>query len=149
MSWRVDDDVLAFLGLEPNLSGVDGDVLVALGLKRIHQVGPLEGHAATLGDELKLLKLAFGERASVVEQTSDKSRFAVVNMTDDDDFELFGRGVGLHEKNGLNFANNRRHLHGVGLTYNRRGAVSRKRLRFPCPAHVLNAQRSWYDEAPR
>src|SRR5581483_9892232 len=82
---RVNDDVLAFLRLEPDLGGVDGDVLVALGLEGVHEVGPLKGNATALGDFLKLLELALGERASVVEQAADEGGFSVVDVADDDD----------------------------------------------------------------
>ena len=41
---RVDDHVLAFRRAEPDLRGVDGDVLVALGLQAVHQKRPLERH---------------------------------------------------------------------------------------------------------
>ncbi len=49
------------------------DVLVALGLQRVHQVGPLEGHAAALGDLPELLELAVGQRAGVVEEPADQA----------------------------------------------------------------------------
>ena len=71
--------------MKPDLRGVDGDVLVALGLQRIHQVGPFEGHAAPLGDSLQLLELAFRQRAGVVKKPADKSGFAMVDVADDDD----------------------------------------------------------------
>ena len=83
-----------FCGLKPDLRGVDGDVLVALGLERVHQVGPLERHAAALGDFLELLELALGQRAGVVEQPADERGLAVVHVADDDDFELFGGAGG-------------------------------------------------------
>ena len=92
---RVDDDVLPPLGLEPDLGRVDCDVLVALGLQRVHQVGPLERNAAALGDLPQLLELAFRQRAGVVEQPADERGFSVVHMADDDDFELFGWSRGL------------------------------------------------------
>ncbi len=87
---RVDDDVLAPGGVKPNLRRIDGDVLVALRLQRVHQVGPLEGDAAPAGNGLELLDFALGERTGVVEQPAHKSGFAVVHVADDDDFELFG-----------------------------------------------------------
>ena len=52
--------------------GVDGDVLVALGLQRVHEVGELERHAAALRDRDELLVFAFGQRAGVVEQPADE-----------------------------------------------------------------------------
>ena len=92
---RVDDDVLALLGAKPDLRGVDRDVLVALGLQRVHQIGPLERHAAALRDVRELLELAVGQRAGVVEQTADERGFAVVHVPDDDETELVPR-VGHH-----------------------------------------------------
>ena len=69
---RVDDDVFALLGAEPDLARVDGDVLVALGLQRVHEVGELERHAAALRDRDELLVFALGQRAGVVEQPADE-----------------------------------------------------------------------------
>ena len=74
-----------FFVLKPDLRGVDRDVLVALGLQRVHQVRPLERHAAALGDFLQLLQLALRQRAGVVEQAADKRGLAVVHVADDDD----------------------------------------------------------------
>ena len=59
---RVDDDVFALRGAEPDLARVDGDVLVALGLQRVHEVGELERHAAALRDRHELL--VFARRAA-------------------------------------------------------------------------------------
>ena len=84
------------LRVEPDLRGVDGDVLVALGLQGVHQVGPFEGHAAALGDLLELLQLAFGQRAGVVEQPAHQGGLAVVHVADDDDLELLGGGSSGH-----------------------------------------------------
>ncbi len=78
-----------FGGAEPDLRGVNGDVLVAFGLEGVHEVGPLEGHAAAVGDGLQLLQLALRQRAGVVKEPADKGGFAVVNVADDDDFQLF------------------------------------------------------------
>ena len=86
---RVDDHVLALLAAEPDLRGVNGDVLVALGLQGVHEVGPLEGHAAPRGDGLQLLELAFRQRAGVVQKPADKCGFAVVHVADDDNLQLF------------------------------------------------------------
>ena len=86
-----------FCGLKPDLRGVDRDVLVALGLQGVHEVGPLERHAAALGDLLELLELAFRQRAGVVEEAADEGGFAVVHVADDDDLELLGA---LGEENG-------------------------------------------------
>src|SRR5436853_2052305 len=91
MTGRIDDDVLALLGPKPDLGSVDGDVLIAFGLQSVHQVGPLEGNTAALGDLLKLLQLAIGQRARVIKEASHKSGLAVVHMADDDDLELLNR----------------------------------------------------------
>ena len=90
----VNNNVLALLGLEPDLGGVDGDVLVALGLEGVHQVGPLEGHAAAFCHGLQLLQLALGQRAGIVKQPAHKGGLAVVNVADDDNFELFSGSCG-------------------------------------------------------
>ena len=71
---RVDDDVLAFGRLEPDLRGVDGDVLVALGLEGVHEVGPLEGHAAALGD-LSGAARACRRAASRCHETAGRQRW--------------------------------------------------------------------------
>jgi hypothetical protein len=85
----VNNNVLAFFCAKPDLRGVNGDVLVALGLEGVHEVGPFEGHAAALGHGLQLFQFAFGQRAGVVKEPADKRGFAMVNVADDDDFELF------------------------------------------------------------
>ena len=89
MSRRIDDDVLALGSLEPDLCGIDGDVLVAFRLKRVHEVCPFKGEAPTLGDPLELFQFAPGQRTGVVEQPAHKSGFAMVHMADDYDLELF------------------------------------------------------------
>ena len=52
----VNDDVLAFGRPEPDLGGINGDVLVALGLQAVHQEGPFERHAAFLARGPDLLE---------------------------------------------------------------------------------------------
>ena len=94
MTGRINDNVLTLFSLEPNLRGVDGDVLIALGLQRIHQVRPFEGDTAPFGNLLKLLQFAFGQRAGVMEEAADKSGFTVVHMADDHDFELLAGSGG-------------------------------------------------------
>jgi hypothetical protein len=69
---RVDDDVVALGGLEPDLGGVDGDALVALGLEGVHQERPFERHAAPLAHRLDGLVLAVGQGSGVVEQAADQ-----------------------------------------------------------------------------
>src|SRR5947207_3136779 len=91
MPRRINDHVLPLLRVKPDLRRVDGDILVALRLQRVHQIGPLKWHAAPLRDLLKLLQLTFGKRTSVVEQPSHKRRFAMIDMPDDHDLKLLGR----------------------------------------------------------
>ena len=90
MARRVDDDVVALRRAEPDLRGVDGDALVALGLERVHQERPFERHAAPLAHRLDRLELALGQRAGVVEQPADQGRLAVVDVADDDDLQRQG-----------------------------------------------------------
>src|SRR5262249_21694290 len=91
MARGVDDDVVAPLGPEPDLGGVDGDALVALRLERIHEEGPLERHPAPRAHRLDGLELAFGQRAGLVEQPADQRRLSMVDMPGDDDPELVAR----------------------------------------------------------
>ena len=76
--------------MEPDLRRINADILVALGLERVHQVRPFKGDAAALGDLLELLQLAFGQRARVVQQPAHQGGLAVVHMAQDDDLELLG-----------------------------------------------------------
>ncbi len=85
---RIDDDVVAGLGLELDLGGVDRHPLVALGLQRVHQEGPFERHAAPLADRLDRLELALGQGPRVVEQPADQRRLAVIDVAHDHDLEL-------------------------------------------------------------
>ena len=156
---RVDDDVLALVRVEPDLGGIDGDVLVALGLERVHQVGPLEGHAAALGDLLELLQLALGQRAGVVEQPADKSGFAMVHVADNDDLQLLGgsdrrsvwrthSGILSSELSSVSVRTSNFGLR-TCLTCIHRAGVSRRHLRFPCPGRGRSVRRSWYGAVPR
>ena len=95
---RIDDDVRALLGLEADLGRVDRDPLVALGLDRVHEEGPLERHAAPLGHGLDRLELALGQGAALVDQPADEGRLAVIDMADDDDLQLVGLLVRAHER---------------------------------------------------
>jgi hypothetical protein len=90
---RINDDVLPFPGLKPDLGRIDGDVLVSFGLQGIHQVGPFERNPASLGDCLELLELALGQRSGVMKQSSNEGRLAMIHMTDDDDLQLLARNV--------------------------------------------------------
>ena len=82
---RIDQQHVAVRRVEPDLAGVDGDALVALGLQRIEQERPFERHAAPLAHALDGLELAVGQRARVVHQPADQGRLAVIDMADDDD----------------------------------------------------------------
>src|SRR3546814_655204 len=93
MTGRIDDDVIALLGLEPDLRRVDGDALVALRLERVHQEGPFERHAAPLAHRLDGLELAFRKRPGVVKQAADQRGLAVIDVADDDDAELLPEQV--------------------------------------------------------
>ena len=137
---RVNDDVAPLLRVEPDLRGVNGDVLVALGLERVHQVGPFEGDAAALGDLLELLQLALGQRAGVVKEPAHQGGLAVVHMAEDDDLKLFGAG---RRQRGLGGS-----AHGP-ITCSRRAAASRRRLRFPGPAPGRRARACGCGAVPR
>src|SRR3546814_15496783 len=77
--------VVAQRRLEPDLRGVDGHRLVALGLEGVEHEGPLDRHAAARLDRLQLGHLARRQRAGVVQQPADQGRLAVVDVADDDD----------------------------------------------------------------
>ncbi len=64
VAWSVDNHVFPLRRSEPDLAGIDGDVLIALGLKRVHEVGELERDASALGDchELFVFALRGGSR---------------------------------------------------------------------------------------
>ena len=82
---RVDQDDVARERAQPDLAGVDGDALVALGLQRIEQKRPFERHAAARAHRLERLELAVGQAAGFVQQAADQGRFAVIDVADDDD----------------------------------------------------------------
>ena len=94
---RIDQQHIAVRRVEPDLAGVDGDALVALGLQRVEQERPFERHAAPLAHAFDGLELAVGQRARVVHQPADQGRLAVIDVTDDDDAHgcPLGQG-GLH-----------------------------------------------------
>jgi hypothetical protein len=88
----IDDDVLAFGRSKPDLSRVDGDVLVTLGLERVHEIGPLEWNAPTFGHQAELFQFPLRKGAGVVEQPAHEGGLAVVDVADDDDLELLDSG---------------------------------------------------------
>ena len=65
---RVDEHNVALGCAQPDLAGVDGDALVALGLQRIEQKRPLERHAAARAHRLEGLELSVGQAARLVQQ---------------------------------------------------------------------------------
>jgi hypothetical protein len=70
---------------EEGLRRVDRDVVLALFLKRVHQVGELELPPLLAARSLDLLVSLLGKRAGVVEQPTDQGRFPVVHVPHDDD----------------------------------------------------------------
>ena len=81
----VDDHVIAASRAELDVCDIDGNALVAFRLQRIHQERPLERHAAALTHGADRVRLAVGQRAGVVEQTTHQRRLAVIDVADDDD----------------------------------------------------------------
>ena len=81
-------------GAKPDLAGVDGDALVALGLQRVEQERPLERHAAARADGLERVELAVRKASRFVQQAADQGRFAVIDMADDDDAHQGARAGG-------------------------------------------------------
>ena len=88
---RVDQHDVARTGTEADLRGVDGDALIALGLQCIEQERPFERHAAPRADSLQHFQLALGQAAGLVQQAADEGGFAVVDMADDDNANLWTR----------------------------------------------------------
>ena len=99
MPRRVDQHIVALIGLEPDVRGINGHALVALALQRIGQKRPLERHAAAGAHFLDRFQAAFRQASGIVEQASDQGGFAVVDMADDDDrqaFSILARHRGAH-----------------------------------------------------
>ena len=132
---RIDDHVVARLGPEADLGGVDRDALVALGLQGIHQESPFERHAAPLAGRLDRLDLALGQGAGVVEQPADQGRLAVVDVADDDDLEAGAVA--------------RRGSCARPPTDSRRRAAARRRPRTRGPWRDRCARRPWWSRARR
>ena len=140
VSRRVNNHVAALRRPEPDLRGINTDVLVAFGLQRVHQVCPFKGHPAPLCGLLELLQLAFGQRARVVQQPAHQGGLAVVHMAQDDDLELLGgNGRNLRWRGGVH----RR------ITCTRPAAVSQRPLRFPGLAPAPPAPASACGVIPR
>ncbi len=102
VSRRIDDDVGADGGLELNLRGVDGNVLLLLLEQSVQQEGEFEFHPLFPACLPDLFDLAIGQRVGVVENATDQGRFSVVHVADEDDLEPVrpgGRGNG--RKSGL------------------------------------------------
>ena len=94
MSGRVDQDDIARRGAQPDLTGVDGDALIALGLQGVEQERPLERHAAARAHGLERVELAVRKAFHFVQQAADQGRFAVIDMADDDDAHQGARASG-------------------------------------------------------
>jgi hypothetical protein len=84
MSGRVDQDDITRGGAQPNLAGVDGDALIALGLQSVEQERPFERHAAAGAHGLERVELAVRKTVRFVQQAADQGRLAVIDMADDD-----------------------------------------------------------------
>jgi len=85
----VDDDVVARRALEEAARGVDRDPLVLLVRQRIQQERVFERLARPLAFALHRLQLPLGKRTGVCQQAPDDRALAVVDVTDDDDVEVF------------------------------------------------------------
>ena len=95
VSRRIDNQIRARLGAEPNLRRINGNALVPFGLKRIHDKRPFERHAALVANRLQILDLALGQRPSFTQDAPNQGGLTVVHMTDDDDTERDGGGHGI------------------------------------------------------
>ena len=91
----VDDDVVALRALEEAARGVDRDALVLLVRQRVEQERVLERLARALALAPHRLELALRQRSGVGEQAADDRALAVVDVTDDDDVEVFAFRGGL------------------------------------------------------
>ena len=96
MSRRVDQDDIARLRAQPDLTGVDGDALITLGLQGIEQEGPFERHAAAGAHRLEGVELAVRKAVRFMQQAADQGRLAVIHMADDDDPHQRARVRGRH-----------------------------------------------------
>ncbi len=72
MARRIDDDIAAQRGAEPDLRRIDGDTLVALHLQAVEQEREFEVEAAPLGLDPQLFRPAFRQAAGVVQQAADQ-----------------------------------------------------------------------------
>ena len=94
MSRRVDQNDITRRGAQPNLAGVDGDALIALGLQGIEQERPFEWHAAAGAHGLECVELAVRKTVRFVQQAADQGRLAVIDMADDHNAHQGARGSG-------------------------------------------------------
>ena len=92
VSGRVDQHDVARGRAQPDLAGIDGDALVALGLQGVEQKRPFERHAAARTHGLERVELALGKAVRFVQQATDQGRLAVIDMADDDDAHQRARG---------------------------------------------------------
>ncbi len=82
---RVDQHEVPRISAEADLTSVDGDALITLGLQGVKQERPLERHAATGTDGFQMIELAIGQAAGLVQQASDQGRLAVIDRAEDHD----------------------------------------------------------------
>ncbi len=79
---RVGDDELALFRIEEAIGHIDGDALLALGLKTIQQQGEVDFltcSAVLAGIALKHLDLVFEEQLGVIQKSADQGGFAVIH----------------------------------------------------------------------
>ena len=91
---RVDQHDVARGCPQPDLAGIDGDALIALGLQRIEQKRPFERHAAAGAHRLERIELALGKAVRFVQEAADQCGFAMIDMADDDDSHQRAHGDG-------------------------------------------------------
>jgi len=84
---RIDDHVGPFLRPELNLCRVDRDVLLLLLEQRIEKKRVLEFHPFLTTCRLDLFDFSLRQGTRVVKYSPDQGRFAVVDMSDKDDFQ--------------------------------------------------------------
>src|SRR3972149_5495237 len=83
MTWSVNDHVIPFLGAEKSLRGIDGDALVTLFFKMVHDIPELDILAQAFAELLYLFYFTFRERISIIQQPSYQCALAVVNVSHD------------------------------------------------------------------
>ncbi|MNZ55908.1 hypothetical protein D3C78_738440 [compost metagenome] len=82
MAWSIGNDKFALLGGEIAIRHVNGDALLALGLKAVHQQGQVELFAlrtVTLAVVMQRGELVFVNLTGVMQQTPNQRAFAVID----------------------------------------------------------------------